>query len=154
MAKGATTALDVIKKIFQNTALPWDAIGSLYVSLHTADPSAGNQTTNETAYSSYARQAVTRDVTGWTAANPTQNVALITFPPCGVTGSTVTHVAIGTVASAGVGQMFNEHIRWLHGRNRGHRFLDRGLLEHGIGPPAPVVIFASDAPRVGPEDEI
>jgi hypothetical protein len=47
----------------QNSA----SAGSLYVSLHTADPGvAGDQTTNEVAYTSYARVAVARSEAGWT----------------------------------------------------------------------------------------
>ena len=41
--------------------------GSLFVSLHTADPGpSGDQTTNEITYSSYARVAVARSGSGWT----------------------------------------------------------------------------------------
>lgn len=43
--------------------------GSLYVSLHTADPGAsGDQTTNECAYTSYARVAVARSGSAWTVS--------------------------------------------------------------------------------------
>jgi hypothetical protein len=81
---------------------------NLFVSLHTADPGeAGSQTTNETAYSNYARIAVARTSGGWTISgtDPTQvvNAATITFAQCGVTGATITHWGIGTLASgAGV----------------------------------------------------
>ncbi len=73
-----------------------------YVSLHTASPGTGDdQTTNETTYSSYARQAVARS-TGWDAASggATANAATISFPQCGVTGATLSHVAVGTAASS------------------------------------------------------
>ena len=41
--------------------------GSLYISLHTADPGeAGDQTTNEIAYTGYARVAVARSGAAWT----------------------------------------------------------------------------------------
>lgn len=52
------------------TGLPESATdGSLYVSLHTADPGAtGNQTTNECAYTSYARVAVARTGAAWTVS--------------------------------------------------------------------------------------
>jgi hypothetical protein len=78
------------------TGLPGSATaGSLFVSLHTADPGeAGTQATNETAYTGYAR------VTGSSAAN----TALLTFPTVGATGSTVTHFGIG-VASTGATQL-------------------------------------------------
>lgn len=86
----------------QNSA----AAGSLYVSLHTADPGeAGSQTTNESAYTNYARVAVARSGAGWTVAtNTVTNAAAVTFPACGVTGSTITHFGIGT-DSAGAGTL-------------------------------------------------
>jgi hypothetical protein len=85
----------------QNSA----AAGSFYVSLHTSDPGeAGDQTTNETAYTNYARVAVARSGAGWTVSgNSATNAAQITFPQCGASGATITHVGIGTDTSgAGV----------------------------------------------------
>ena len=78
--------------------------GSLFVSLHTADPGeVGDQTTSESAYTNYARVAVARSVAGWTiAAGVGDNDAAITFPLCGATGSTITHHALGS-ATSGVG---------------------------------------------------
>lgn len=79
--------------------------GSLYVSLHTADPGeAGSQTTNEVAYTSYARVGVSRTgSTGWTvSSNQVSNTAAIVFPTCGVTGATALYWGIGT-ASSGAG---------------------------------------------------
>lgn len=75
--------------------------GDLYVSLHTADPGeAGDQTTNETTYTSYARVAVARSGAGWTvignAVSPTANIDF----PAGTGGSgTVTHFGVGTDSS-------------------------------------------------------
>lgn len=82
----------------QNSA----AAGSLYLALHTADPGeAGDQTTNECAYGSYARVAVARTVGGWTVAtNTASNAALAQFPECSGGSETITYVSIG-VASAG-----------------------------------------------------
>lgn len=80
-------------------------LSNLYLSLHTADPGVGNnQTTNETSYTNYARIAVVRTTSGWTAPSggATANAALAQFAQCGVTGATITHVAIGT-ASSGAG---------------------------------------------------
>lgn len=79
--------------------------GSLYISLHTADPGeAGDQTTNETAYSGYARIAVVRSASGWTVTNDTVvNAAAITFAAVGSGSGTITHFGIGTDSSgAGV----------------------------------------------------
>lgn len=79
--------------------------GSFYISLHTSDPGeAGDQTTNETVYTNYARVAVARSGAGWTVSGATAtNFAQISFPQCGATGATITHVGIGTDSSgAGV----------------------------------------------------
>lgn len=79
--------------------------GSLYVSLHTADPGeAGSQTTNEIGYTSYARVAIARSSGGWTVTtNSVVPAADIQFP-AGTGGSgTATHMGIGTaISGAGV----------------------------------------------------
>lgn len=81
------------------------AAGSLYVGLHTADPGeAGDQTTNEITYTSYARVAVARSGAGFTVSgNAVQFAATVSFP-AGTGGSgTATHWSLGTSASgAGV----------------------------------------------------
>jgi hypothetical protein len=112
MSKGNTFENDLLLLIFNNTdaALIGDATGlrgsstagSLYVSLHTGDPGeAGNQTTNECAYTSYARVAVARTAGGWTiSGNTVTNAALIQFPQCTGSSETATHFAIGTAASS------------------------------------------------------
>lgn len=79
--------------------------GSFYISLHTADPGeAGDQTTSEATYGSYARVAVARSASGWTVSGATAvNFAQITFPESTSGTNTVTYVGIGTEASgAGV----------------------------------------------------
>lgn len=109
MPKSTATCNSILALIFNATA--WADIAQndgsgpltdLYLSLHTADPGVGNnQTTNETAYTNYARIAVSRDTGGWDApaSGATANAALAQFAQCGVTGATLTHVAIGTAAS-------------------------------------------------------
>lgn len=75
--------------------------GSLYFSLHTADPGeAGDQTTNECTYTSYARVAVARSAAGWTVSGNAVAVdADVTFP-AGTGGSgTATHWGLGTSPS-------------------------------------------------------
>ncbi len=81
--------------------------GVFYISLHTADPGeTGDQTTSESAYTNYARVSVARSTAGWSVASGVaDNDAAITFPACGVTGSTVTHVGIGSDTS-GAGNRF------------------------------------------------
>ena len=78
--------------------------GSLYVSLHTADPGeAGDQTTSEITYTSYARVAVARSSSGFTVtANSVSPFATVTCP-AGTGGSgTATYFGVGT-ASSGAG---------------------------------------------------
>lgn len=80
------------------------AAGSFYVSLHTADPGeAGDQTTSEATYTSYARVAVARSGSGFTVSTNTVAFAANVDFPAGTGGSgTVTHFGIGT-ASTGAG---------------------------------------------------
>jgi hypothetical protein len=75
--------------------------GSFYIALHTADPGeAGDQTTNEIAYTSYARVAVARSAGGWTRSVSTiSNTALVQFPQCTGGSGTATHFSIGTDTS-------------------------------------------------------
>lgn len=104
--------LDILKLIFNATNISLLAdntvttpLTNLFVALHTADPlEAGDQTSNEATYTNYTRIAVARTSGGWTCATAAGvstaiNAATITFPACGVTGNTVTHVTIGTVTS-------------------------------------------------------
>jgi hypothetical protein len=109
MAKATIFCNDLLKLIFNATAIANIAdnaasspVTNLYLSLHTADPGIGGaQTTNETAYTNYARVAVTRNSGGWTVtSNSAANTALAQFPQCGLTpGAAITHVAIGTALS-------------------------------------------------------
>jgi hypothetical protein len=109
----ATNSLEngLLELIFKNTdfANVGDATGlrgsstagSLYVSLHTSDPGeSGNQTTNETSYTSYARVAVARSGSGWTVtANSVSPAAVVSFPTCTGGSATITHFGVGTASS-------------------------------------------------------
>lgn len=109
MPKATTTCNKILALIFNATAwanMADNAASSpytnLYLSLHTSNPGVGgSQTTNETAYTNYARVAVVRTTSGWTApsSGATANAALIQFAQCGASGATITHVAIGTDSS-------------------------------------------------------
>ncbi len=78
--------------------------GSLYLSLHTADPGeSGDQTTSEVSYTSYARVAVARTSGGFTISGNAMSLAANTDFPAGTGGSgTATHWGLGT-ASSGAG---------------------------------------------------
>ena len=108
MSKGNTFENDWLKLIFNATPIANIAddasvapLTNLYVSLHTADPGeAGVQTTNECAYTSYARVAVARTGVGWTVSgNSVSPAADIEFPTATGGTETATHVAVGTVVS-------------------------------------------------------
>jgi hypothetical protein len=75
---------------------------SLYLALHTADPGdAGTQATSEAAYTSYARQAVARTTSGFTAPSggATNLASAISFPT-GTGGSgTLTNFSVGVAVS-------------------------------------------------------
>lgn len=79
---------------------------NVYLSLHTADPTdAGNQTSNECAYTSYARVAVARTSGGWTvAAGQAENAAAVSWPQATGGSETATHFGLGTDAS-GAGRL-------------------------------------------------
>jgi hypothetical protein len=112
MSKGNTFENELMLHILQNAdvALIGDATGlrgsstagSLYVSLHTGDVGeAGDQTTNEATYTSYARVAVARTSGGWTVAdNQGSNAAAINFPACTGGTNTITHFAVGTASTS------------------------------------------------------
>lgn len=76
-------------------------VGSLYFSLHTADPGeAGDQTTSEIAYTSYARVAVARTTGGFTISGNTVALAANVTFPAGTGGSgTAAFWGVGTSAS-------------------------------------------------------
>lgn len=113
MSKTNTWENDLQLLIFQNTApanvdigdasslQPAATVGSLYVALFTNDPTEAG-TGTESAYTNYARVAVARTSGGWTvSAGQASNTAVITFPTCGVTGSTVTHFGIFDLSTGG-----------------------------------------------------
>lgn len=95
---------DFLKCLLQWTDPSWRAGAILYLSLHSADPGeTGDQTTNEIAYTGYARVPLTK-ASDWTDAGSTfTNANLEQFPICTAGSATATHFAIGTAASgAGV----------------------------------------------------
>lgn len=106
MPKTTAFATAVIAKVLNDTDFSWDANTDLYLSLHTSAPGVGgSQTTNECAYTSYARVTVARDATGWdVAAGVGSNDDLLQFPEATGGSETITHVGVGT-ASSGAGNL-------------------------------------------------
>lgn len=106
--KGNQFVTDLLGLIFNGTTIANLAINAtasplanLYAALHTADPgNAGNQTTNEAAYGSYARQAIARDNTGFTVSGQSASLAAtVSFPACTSGTETETHFSVGTALS-------------------------------------------------------
>lgn len=106
MSKSNAAETGLLALIFNQTT--WTGVAATaggtayYLALHTADPGeAGGQTTNEAAYTSYARVAINRDTGGFTVSgNTVQNAAEILFPTATGGSETLTHWSLG-LASAG-----------------------------------------------------
>lgn len=86
---------------------PSATAGVFWISLHTASPGeTGSQTTNESAYGSYARQDEARNATQWTVtANVADNDNAITYPQASSGSETLTHFGLGSASSA-AGNLF------------------------------------------------
>jgi hypothetical protein len=107
MSMSNTTENDVLKMRLQGTDPAWRAGATAYVALHTADPGeAGTAITNEAAYGSYARVAITK-ASAWTDGGSSfSNAGLIQWPICTSGTETETHFSIVTTAS-GAGQIID-----------------------------------------------
>lgn len=110
MSKGDTFENDILRLIFNATAIANIAdnaatspLTNLFVALHTADPGeTGVQTTNEVAYTGYARATVARTTGGWTVtANSVSPFANIDFGACTAGTATATHFSVGTLLTTG-----------------------------------------------------
>lgn len=117
MSKSNTYESDLMLLQFNNTNIAdiGDATGirgsttagSLYVSLHTADPGeAGTAITSETAYTGYARVAVARSGAGFVVTgNSVSPAANVDFGECTASpGGAITHFGIVNTAS-GAGKL-------------------------------------------------
>lgn len=114
-AKGNNLENGIISMIFNATSIAGlcdndgtSPLTALSVQLHTASPGeAGDLTSNEAAYTGYARVGVERTSSGWTVSgNTAKPTTTIVFPQCsGGTTSLVTHFSVGNstvAASTGV----------------------------------------------------
>lgn len=117
MSKSNVFETDLLGLIFNNTAIAdiGDAAGlrasttagSLYWSLHTADPGeAGTAVTSETAYTGYARVAAARSGAGFTVSgNSVSPPANVDFGECTASpGAAITHFGVVNTAS-GAGKL-------------------------------------------------
>ncbi len=105
MSKSNALETDLLELLFNGTTMPnladdtaTSPATNLTIALHTADPGeAGDQSTNECAYTSYARVNVARTAGGWTVTgNSVSPVADIDFPQATGGTETATHFSVGT----------------------------------------------------------
>jgi hypothetical protein len=105
---GLITCNEILKILDTNSFDPtWRTQAKVYLSLHTADPSAGDQLTAEATYD---RVEVVKTAVGWTiVTNTSKNAAEVRFPKCtGAGGAQITHIAKGTVDKVtGAGQILS-----------------------------------------------
>lgn len=111
--KSAVFENDILKLIFWGTTIANIAdnaaaspITTLYLSLHTADPTdSGNQASSEASYTGYGttRIGLVRSASGWSISGSVVSpVATVNFPQCtGGAAQTITHVGIGTSGAVG-----------------------------------------------------
>lgn len=108
MSFGNTFENDVLKLILNGTAIANIAdnaasspLTNLWAALHTADPGeGGTQSTNEAAYTSYARVAVARTSGGLpVTGNSGSPAANIQFPQATGGSETLTYFSLGVAAS-------------------------------------------------------
>jgi hypothetical protein len=117
MSKSNTFETDLLGLIFNNTAVAdigdaaglraTSTAGSLYWSLHTADPGeAGTAVTSETAYTGYARIAAARSGAGFTVSgNSVSPPSNVDFGECTASaGGPITHFGIVNTSS-GAGKL-------------------------------------------------
>lgn len=111
MSKSDSLENALLLNIFNNVAIAnvgdatglrgSSAAGSLYFSLHTADPGeTGNQATSECTYTGYARVAVARSAAGFVVTGSSVSPSGSVVFPAGSGGSgTATFFGLGTAAS-------------------------------------------------------
>lgn len=112
MSKSNSFETSILGLIFNATSITGLAVDNtsspytnLYLALHSADPGeAGDQTTSEVSYTSYARKAIARTSSGFTVSgNSATLTANADFPACTGGTATATYFSVGTLSSgAGV----------------------------------------------------
>ena len=107
-AKTTASASAHLSHILNNAAIanvgdapglpPSATTGSLYLSIHTADPGlAGDQSTSEIVYTGYTRIAVARDGTQWNVVGASAtNLAVLAFLACAGGSGTALFIGVGT----------------------------------------------------------
>ena len=87
----------LVDHAFRNTA--WTPPTTVYVALHTSDPTIAGTPATEVAGAWYARQACA--FAAQTVAGQTSNSATVTYPAVTGSGVTVTHFSLWDAATLG-----------------------------------------------------
>lgn len=87
----------VVDHAFRNVA--WTPPTTVYVALHTSDPTIAGTPATEVSGAWYARQAIA--FSSQTVAGQTSNSATVTFPAVTGSGVTVTHFSLWDAATLG-----------------------------------------------------
>lgn len=111
MPKGTPTCNSIVNLTYR--AVAWanvadnaaaSPVTNVSVQMHTADLTAATalQSQNAATYTNYATQTVARTTGGWAAASggATSNAATISYPQCGASGNTLSHVSCGDGTNA------------------------------------------------------
>ena len=132
MPKSTSTCNSILALMYNATA--WANVAdnassspfaNVYVSLHTADLTAGtnSQLENEITYTNYLRVAKARTTLGWTAPSggSTENEGQIQFAQCGASGGTAAYVATGTDVKPNAGTV------WHYGQLNSNLVISSGI---------------------------
>jgi hypothetical protein len=110
MSMSDTTEIAALAAFLQGTDPSYRSGATQYLALFEGDPGESASLAQESNYTSYARVALTK-ATAWTGGgNPFTNAALIQFPACTGSTSTITHFAIvdtGPARSTAVNMMIS-----------------------------------------------
>lgn len=101
MANNMTTSLadTLLNHVLRNTA--YASPTTVYISLHTADPTKAGSHTSEVSGGSYARVAATFGAPATNGSYEETKNTLVTFPTATADWGTITHLGIEDAASAG-----------------------------------------------------
>lgn len=120
MAKAISFDTELLNHIFNNAAIagigdtngvqPSAGAGSLYLAMHTADPTAaGNQSSSEVSYTGYARISIARSSAGFVVSGASVTLAANADfgEMTGGTGGTVTFFSVGKAASGATNILYS-----------------------------------------------
>lgn len=103
MSLGNQTETDILNQFLRGVAPGWAAQANWYGALYVTDPGeAGTATTNEVAYTGYARVVIPKAAGLSVSGNLAENTGLLQFPiSTGGTGNATFFAIVDTASGAG-----------------------------------------------------